>query len=55
MKLILRTLLKSLSSKLLMEVIMIAIDRMSKNGLIEREEILKVIGTNVGCKVEIEK
>ena len=55
MKLILRTLLKSMSSKLLMEVIMIAIDRMSKKEWIKQEEILKAIGTNVGCKVEIEK
>ena len=55
MKLILRTLFKKMSSKLLMEVTMIAIDRMSKKDWIEREEILKAIGTNVGCKVEIEK
>ena len=55
MKLILRTLLKTMSSKLLMEVIMIAIDRMSKKDWIEQEEILRAIGTNVGCKVEIKK
>ena len=55
MKLILRTLLKTMSSKLLMEVIMIAIERMSKKEWIDQEDILKAIGINVGCKVEIEK
>lgn len=55
MKLVLRTLLKSLSSKLLMDVIMIAVEYTKKKEWIKDEDILKAIGTNLDCKIKVEK
>lgn len=55
MKIVLRALLKSLSSKLLMDVIMIAVEYSKKKEWVSDEDIIKAIGSNLNCKVNVEK
>ena len=53
MKLILRALLKTLSTKLLMEVAIFTIIRLSDKNLIQKEDVLRALGNKLDCNVTV--
>ena len=54
MKLVLRALLKTLSSNLLMEVAVFTIIRLSDKNLIKKEDVLQALGGHLDCNVVVE-
>ena len=54
MKLILRALLKTLSTRLLMEVAIFTIIRLSDKNLIQKEDVLRALGSQLDCNVKVE-
>lgn len=55
MSIMLKALLKTLSSKLLTEVILLALDYVAKKDLVDKDIALCNIATKAGCTVKFKK